>query len=177
MVRSIEKAVFSVRWMLVTLYFGLAIGLAVYISHFWHEVLEMILNFNTYYKEQNLLLLRILELVDMVMICQLVVMTMQGGYAIFIRPLSDRLGTLPQWIKHGLGTSEQKIKLGMSILGIMGVQFLHDFIQNSHLDNGALYQRLMLAAAVLLITLSFCIFNLLMHHPMLHQKHGNDGEH
>jgi uncharacterized protein (TIGR00645 family) len=172
----IERFVFAIRWMLVPLYLGLVVALALYIAHFTHEVFEMALHMGENTQKQDILMLFILELVDMTMISQLVVMTIQGGYAIFIRPLTGELGNLPQWLKHGLGTSEQKIKLGMSIMGIMMVQLLKNFIgltEAHSLTAEQLWQREVMLGWIMAATLMFCVFNILMHPAML-RKGAND---
>jgi uncharacterized protein (TIGR00645 family) len=175
-ITPIERSIFAIRWLLIPLYVGLVAALGLYIAHFVHEVFDMFVQFQTNYAEQNILMLFILELVDMTMISQLVVMTIQGGYAIFIRPFDyGHDNGLPQWLKHGLGTSEQKIKMGMSIIGVMIVHFLRDFImQHGEVTDHEIYMRLLLLGGVIVATFSFCFFNLLMHHPMLSQ-HKNEG--
>ena len=174
----LERFVFSVRWMLVPLYVGLIAALGLYIVHFLHEIVEMFRHTSENAEKQDILMLFILEVVDMTMISQLVVMTIQGGYAIFIRPLTNNIGILPQWLKHGLGTSEQKIKLGMSIMGIMMVQLLKNFIgiQEAHaLTPVQLWEREKLLIFVMAATFMFCLFNLMMHPAML--RKGADDAH
>lgn len=179
----LERFVFAVRWMLVPLYIGLVAALGLYIVHFLHEIYEMVLHVGENTEKQDILMLFILEVVDMTMISQLVVMTIQGGYAIFIRPLNAELGVLPQWLKHGLGTSEQKIKLGMSIMGIMMVQLLKNFIgiNDAHtLTDAQLMMRLWLLGGVVGATFMFCVFNLMMHPAMLRKgadDHNKDEAH
>jgi uncharacterized protein (TIGR00645 family) len=155
--------------MLIPLYVGLVAALGLYIAHFLHEVFDMFVNFRANFSVENILMLAILNLVDTTMIAQLVVMTTQGGYAIFIRPFSYAdSNNLPQWLKHGLGTSEQKIKMGMSIIGVMAVHLLSDFIHGNMTMN-ELTIKLSLLGGAIVATLAFCIFNLLMHHPMLNK--------
>lgn len=167
MITRIEKAIFAIRWLLVPLYVGLVAALGLYIAHFLHEVFDMARNFLENYEQQNVLMLFILELLDMTLISQLVVMTIQGGYAIFIRPLDEAGFQLPQWLKHGLGTSEQKIKMGMSIINIMLVQLLKNFVEMKGFDQSQLWMREQMLGCVVVGTVAFCVINLLMHHPML----------
>jgi uncharacterized protein (TIGR00645 family) len=180
-VKVIESTVFAVRWMLVPIYLGLVIALGLYIAHFTHEVFEMAMHIGENTEKQDILMLFILELVDMAMISQLVVMTIQGGYAIFIKPLDSGGGIiLPQWLKHGLGTSEQKIKLGMSIMGIMMVQLLKNFIgidETHALSSDQLWMRIALLATVAGATLMFCVFNILMHPQMLRKSDKTNEDH
>jgi uncharacterized protein (TIGR00645 family) len=168
---KIEKAVFAIRWLLVPLYVGLVAALGLYIAHFLHEVIDMAANFAENYEQQNILMLFILELLDMTLISQLVVMTIQGGYAIFIRPLDEAGFALPQWLKHGLGTSEQKIKMGMSIVNIMLVQLLKNFVEMKGFSQQDLWMREQMLACAIFGTLAFCVYNLMMHHPMLSRDH------
>lgn len=162
-ITMIEHAVFAVRWMLLPLYIGLIATLGFYIAHFLHEVYEMAWHFFHYTKEQNILLLLFLELLDMTLISQLGVMTIQGGYAIFIHPL-DRAGfNLPQWLKHGLSTYDQKIKMGMSIMLIMTVQILDMFIKREGFTQADLYMREQMLACAVIVTIAFCVINRLQH--------------
>ena len=177
--KAFEHGVFAIRWMLVPLYVGLVAALGLYIAHFMHEVMEMFLHMGENYEKQDILMLFILELVDMSMISQLVVMTIQGGYAIFIRPLGgDGSIVLPQWLKHGLGTSEQKIKLGMSIMGIMMVQLLKNYIGTSEaltrISPEELGMRIAILVTIAFATLMFCIYNRFMHPVTGHKDEGRN---
>lgn len=174
---KIEQSVFAVRWMLIPLYIGLVGALGLYIFHFVHEIILMFHNFIANYEVSNILMLSILELVDMTMISQLVVMTIQGGYSIFVREFNyDALKGRPRWLSNNFGSSEQKIKMGMSIIGVMMVHFLHDFIQSTTMNYNDLVMRLFILGAVIVATLAFCLFNILMHLPML-QHHEKETHH
>lgn len=185
LVPFIEKITFGIRWILVLPYFGLMAALVMYVAHMIYEVFEMFLNFMNNVEQQNILLLFGLELLDMALIAQLFVMTIQGGYYIFIRPLDEAGFVLPQWLKHGLSTSDQKIKFGMSIINIMLVQMLDMYIKMlemkpaelTEMERHILPMREQLLACAIVGTLSFCLFNLLMHHPMLkkHENHDKNG--
>jgi uncharacterized protein (TIGR00645 family) len=166
-VKRIEKTVFAVRWMLMPLYAGLVVALGLYIAHFIHEVVDMCDNFLYNYSQQNVLMLFCLELVDMVLISQLIVMTIQGGFSIFVKEFDYTLTGRPRWLNASFGSSEQKIKLGMSIMGIMVVHFLKDFIESKPLQTELMNQQVILLVCVTGATLAFCLFNILMHLPML----------
>lgn len=173
-VRNIEKAVSAVRWLLVLPYLGLVAALVMYELHLFHEVIEMAKNYATNIEQQNVLLLFGLELLDMTLIAQLFVMTIQGGFAIFILPLDKNGFELPQWLKHGLSTSDQKIKFGMSIINIMLVQILDMFIKKEGFTQADLWMREQMLICAIIGTLSFCIFNILMHPEMLRKRPEKD---
>lgn len=169
-IHTFERGVFAVRWGLALIFLGLTAGFGLYICHFLYEVYDLFANFHHNITAENVAMLAILNLVDTTMIAQLIVMTIQGGYAIFIHPFTFGQDRLPQWLKHGLGTSEQKIKMGMSIIGIMLVHLLRDFIMGGiHMDE--LEVRLWELGAVIVGTGAFCLFNLAMHHPVLATDH------
>lgn len=172
--------------MLIPLYLGLIAALGLYVAHFVNEVIEMAFNFMEHVREQNILLLFLLELLDMCLISQLVVMTIQGGYAIFIRPLDEAGFTLPQWLKHGLSTYDQKIKMGMSVINIMIVQILDMFIKMlamkpqelNELQQQILPMRMEMLGAAIGVTIAFCVINLLQHpEKILGHKGNNDAKH
>lgn len=179
-VHQIERAVSSVRWLLLLPYLSLVAALIMYELHLVHEVIEMAKNYMANIEEQNILLLFGLELLDMTLIAQLFVMTIQGGFAIFILPLDKTGSVLPQWLKHGLSTSDQKIKFGMSIINIMLVQILDMFIKGDA-TQGTLWMREQMLMCAIGGTLAFCLINILMHPEMLrkrpHDDHTNDKDH
>ena len=176
LIHAIEQAIFSIRWLLLPLYAGLVAALGLYIVHFVHEVYEMVANWWHNTADQNVLMLFILELVDMVMISQLVVMTIQGGYSIFVKEFDfEFLQQRPRWLTNGLGSSEQKIKMGMSIVGIMMVHFLKDFIQMQGVNQQDLWMREQMMGCVVLGTFAFCYYNLLMHSPALNHDAPHPG--
>lgn len=175
LIEHIERFLFSIKWMLIPLYLGLVFALGLYIIHFMHEIFDMYENFMANYKEQNVLMLFILELVDMTMISQLVVMTIQGGYLIFVKEFDySHLSERPKWLTGSLSSSDQKIKMGMSIIGVMLVHFLRDFIQSSKVEEHELMMRLWIMGAVIIGTFAVCGFNILMHLPMLNHSTSAD---
>ena len=176
-VKWLEKTIFAVRWLLIPLYAGLVGALGLYIIHFLHEVYEMFLNWFHNAADQNVLMLFILEMVDMVMISQLVVMTIQGGYSIFVKEFDfELLSQRPRWLTNGLGSSEQKIKMGMSVIGILIVNLTKVVVGDKvPLSWDDLAKKVVIMTMVIIATWAFCKYNLLMHDPiLLHTDHTED---
>src|SRR3546814_11829718 len=74
-------------------------------------------------------MLIVLGLIDVVMISNLLVMVIVGGYETFI----SRLGLQghpdqPEWLSH-VNASVLKVKLAMAILGISSIHLLTTFIE------------------------------------------------
>ncbi|PZR65621.1 MAG: hypothetical protein DI537_51025, partial [Stutzerimonas stutzeri] len=70
-----------------------------------------------------------------------------------------------------------KIKMGMSIINIMLVQILDMFIKMKDFTQEDLWLREQMLACAIIGTLSFCLFNILMHPEMLRRKPKEHGDH
>lgn len=161
---GINKAAFAARWLLLPVYISVLIVAGLYIAHLIHEVIEAIIAFRENYSQQNILLLFLLEIIDMALITQLAVMTAQGGYTIFISRFEGNI----RWLSAGFGTSEQKIKLGMSVMYIIVVNLAKIAVEE-HVGTSwdDLYKKLAVLGAVAITTLAVAKLNLMMHSPDL----------
>jgi len=119
--------IFSSRWLQLPLYLGLIIAQGVYVVLFgkelWHLVHE-----TTSLSEQDMMLI-VLGLIDVVMISNLLMMVIVGGYETFV----SRLGLQghpdqPEWLSH-VNASVLKVKLAMAIIGISSIHLLKTFIE------------------------------------------------
>lgn len=123
----LPSLIFSSRWLQLPLYLGLIAAQGVYVILFikelWHLVYgAMALN------EQQVMLI-VLALIDVVMISNLLVMVIVGGYETFV----SRLGLeghpdQPEWLSH-VNASVLKVKLAMAIIGISSIHLLKTFIE------------------------------------------------
>jgi uncharacterized protein (TIGR00645 family) len=119
--------IFSSRWLQLPLYLGLIAAQAVYVVLFVKELWHLIhgaLNLG----EQEVMLI-VLALIDVVMISNLLVMVIVGGYETFV----SRLGLeghpdQPEWLSH-VNASVLKVKLAMAIIGISSIHLLKTFIE------------------------------------------------
>lgn len=118
--------IFSSRWLQLPLYLGLIVAQGVYVFLFLKELWHLIHGANTL-SEQGIMLL-VLGLIDVVMISNLLVMVIVGGYETFV----SRLGLQghpdqPEWLSH-VNASVLKVKLAMAIIGISSIHLLKTFI-------------------------------------------------
>jgi uncharacterized protein (TIGR00645 family) len=118
--------IFSSRWLQLPLYLGLIVAQCVYVFLFLKELLHLVLDANAL-TEQGIMLL-VLGLIDVVMISNLLVMVIVGGYETFV----SRLGLQghpdqPEWLSH-VNASVLKVKLAMAIIGISSIHLLKTFI-------------------------------------------------
>jgi uncharacterized protein (TIGR00645 family) len=116
----LPNLIFSSRWLQLPLYLGLIVAQGVYVFLFLKELWHLI--------EQSIMLI-VLGLIDVVMISNLLVMVIVGGYETFVSRL-DLQGhpDQPEWLSH-VNASVLKVKLAMAIIGISSIHLLKTFIE------------------------------------------------
>jgi uncharacterized protein (TIGR00645 family) len=78
-------------------------------------------------------MLIVLGLIDVVMISNLLIMVIVGGYETFVSRMElNRHPDQPEWLSH-VNASVLKIKLAMAIIGISSIHLLRTFIEASSL--------------------------------------------
>ena len=124
--------IFSSRWLQLPLYLGLIVAQGVYVFLFMKELLHLIEDAGIL-DEQGIMLI-VLGLIDVVMISNLLMMVIVGGYETFVsRMRLDRHPDQPEWLSH-VNASVLKVKLAMAIIGISSIHLLKTFIEAGSLD-------------------------------------------
>lgn len=137
--------IFSSRWLQLPLYLGLIVAQGVYVVLFVKELYHLIMHATSVGEQQIMLI--VLGLIDVVMISNLLVMVIVGGYETFV----SRLGLeghpdQPEWLSH-VNASVLKVKLAMAIIGISSIHLLKTFIAAGTLEGLPLCGSAELAAA------------------------------
>lgn len=144
----LASVIFFSRWLQLPLYLGLILAQCVYVYHFWVELsvligavmgndasLHHLLNavavdpkhIPTSLNESTIMLV-VLGLIDVVMISNLLIMVIIGGYETFVSKLGlDQHPDQPEWLSH-VNASVLKVKLAMAIIGISSIHLLKTFI-------------------------------------------------
>ncbi len=129
--QPLPKIVFGSRWLQVPLYLGLIIAQCVYVLLFLKELTHLVTHAVSFDEQQVMLI--VLGLIDVVMISNLLIMVIVGGYETFV----SRLGLAnhpdePEWLSH-VNAGILKIKLAMAIIGISSINLLRTFIEAGNL--------------------------------------------
>ncbi|WP_439544255.1 TIGR00645 family protein [Hyphomicrobium sp.] len=133
--RVLANLIFGSRWLQVPLYLGLIIAQCVYVFLFMKELLHLISHASAF-GEQEIMLI-VLGLIDVVMISNLLVMVIVGGYETFVSRLKlQDHPDQPEWLSH-VNASVLKIKLAMAIIGISSIHLLKTFIEAGNLGSPA----------------------------------------
>jgi len=118
--------IFSSRWMQLPLYLGLIVAQGVYVILFVKELIHLIQGATSL--SEQLIMLAVLGLIDVVMISNLLVMVIVGGYETFVSRLNlQGHPDQPEWLSH-VNASVLKVKLAMAIIGISSIHLLKTFI-------------------------------------------------
>ena len=124
--RPLPALIFMSRWLQVPLYLGLIIAQGVYVVLFIKEVWHLVTASMTL--DETSVMLVVLGLIDVVMISNLLIMVIIGGYETFV----SRLGVEghpdePEWLDH-VNAGVLKVKLSMALVSISSIHLLKTFI-------------------------------------------------
>src|SRR5262245_59108355 len=129
--RPLPMLIFGSRWLQLPLYIGLIIAQGVYVVLFLKELWHLVVH-SFDFSEQQIMLV-VLGLIDVVMISNLLVMVIVGGYETFVSRLRlEGHPDQPEWLSH-VNASVLKIKLAMAIIGISSIHLLRTFIEAGNL--------------------------------------------
>jgi len=127
--KILTQFIFSSRWLQAPLYLGLIVILAAYSYRFIVELIQLVIHINSAGDTQTML--GVLDLIDVVMIANLLIMVIMGGYETFVSKL--RLGNhpdQPEWLDH-IDAGSMKVKLALALIGISSIHLLRTFIEPS----------------------------------------------
>lgn len=128
-----SRIIFGSRWLQLPLYLGLIIAQCVYVFKFLKELVHLVQH-ATDFSEQQIMLV-VLGLIDVVMISNLLVMVIVGGYETFVSRLNlQGHPDQPEWLSH-VNASVLKIKLAMAIIGISSIHLLRTFIEAGNIGS------------------------------------------
>jgi uncharacterized protein (TIGR00645 family) len=128
----LPRFIFFSRWLQLPLYLGLIVAQGVYVILFIKELIHLIEGAISLNEQQIMLI--VLGLIDVVMISNLLMMVIVGGYETFVsRMRLEKHPDQPEWLSH-VNASVLKVKLALAIIGISSIHLLKTFIGASTLD-------------------------------------------
>ena len=130
--RALETSIFASRWLQAPLYTGLIIAQMVYVCQFMRELWHLLHTFvgpGSVEDVSTKIMVGVLGLIDVVMVANLVIMVVIGGYATFVSKLDlDDKADKPEWLSH-VNAGVLKIKLGTALISISSIHLLKTFIE------------------------------------------------
>jgi uncharacterized protein (TIGR00645 family) len=158
---------FGSRWLQLPLYLGLIVAQAVYVYFFAVELVHLV--YKTASLTESDIMLIVLGLIDVVMISNLLIMVIVGGYETFVSRLNlSGHPDEPDWLSH-VNANLLKVKLATAIIGISSIHLLKTFINAENLSDKVLMWQTIIHMAFIASAVSIAYIDKLMSH--------NDGKH
>ena len=189
-IRPLPRFIFMARWLQLPLYLGLILAQCVYVFHFYVELSDLIgAAFGNAAALQHVLdavsiegvmrptrltettiMLVVLGLIDVVMISNLLIMVIIGGYETFISRMNlESHPDQPEWLSH-VNATVLKVKLAMAIIGISSIHLLKTFINASAYDVKALVAQTGIHLTFLLSAMAIAYCDRIMSATQLAQR-------
>lgn len=150
--RILAVTIFSSRWLQAPLYLGLIVAQTIYVHRFVKEVWELLTNIKIYTDSEIMLV--VLGLIDVVMISNLLIMVIIGGYETFVSRLEmENHPDSPEWLGH-VDANTMKIKLSMALIGISSIHLLKTFINAEHLTSDSIKWQVIIHLTFLVSSLA-----------------------
>jgi uncharacterized protein (TIGR00645 family) len=180
----LPRIIFTSRWLQLPLYLGLIGAQGVYVWHFlielWH-LIEAVFGSQTAlqslvtsigYKttapittlNETVIMLVVLALIDVVMISNLLIMVIVGGYETFVSRMNlEGHPDQPEWLSH-VNASVLKVKLATAIIGISSIHLLKTFINAANYEEKVLLWQTLIHVVFLLSAMAIAYTDKLMSH-------------
>ena len=184
---TLPSLIFASRWLQLPLYLGLILAQMVYVYHFWIELVHLIeaawgnphalqaIFEATGQKTAGLegaapkslteatIMLVVLGLIDVVMISNLLIMVIVGGYETFVSRMNlDNHPDQPEWLSH-VNASVLKVKLATAIIGISSIHLLKTFINADNYSEKVLIAQTVIHTVFLLSALAIAMTDKLLY--------------
>lgn len=151
---------FGSRWLQLPLYLGLIVAQAVYVYFFGVELVHLVATANQIGEAQVMLI--VLGLIDVVMISNLLIMVIVGGYETFVSRLNLKgHPDEPDWLSH-VNANLLKVKLATAIIGISSIHLLKTFINAENLSNDVMMWQTIIHMAFVFSAMSIAYVDKLM---------------
>lgn len=182
---TLPRFIFMSRWLQVPLYIGLIVAQCVYVWQFWIELFHLVESamgnenaielirqsvavpgadpaFAKAMSRETLTMLLVLGLIDVVMISNLLIMVIVGGYETFVsRMRLEGHPDQPEWLSH-VNASVLKVKLATAIIGISSIHLLRTFINAQAFTEKALFYQTVIHITFLLSALAIAAVDRIM---------------
>ena len=160
---SIESLMFAARWLQLPLYIGLIIALGAYTYEFFIHLWEVIELSGFKRSPDRHVILEVLDLVDIVMVANLLIMVIVGGYESFVSRLNlDDHPDQPEWLAH-VNPGSLKIKLAISIVTIGAVHLLATFVNAAHIEMETILMQLAIQSVLMATAITIVVVDRLSH--------------
>jgi uncharacterized protein (TIGR00645 family) len=198
--KPLPNFIFMSRWLQLPLYLGLIVAQGVYVFHFWVELVHLVeAAFGSQTALQAILdsvvvksnsaaavaaassaptkltetviMLVVLGLIDVVMISNLLIMVIVGGYETFVSRMNlQEHPDQPEWLSS-VNASVLKVKLATAIIGISSIHLLKTFINADSYEPKVLIAQTSIHITFLLSAMAIAACDRIMPHAIKANGH------
>ena len=170
-VKILETSIFASRWIQAPLYLGLIVAQMVYCYLFMVELSHLVHNaFSEKHLSETDVMLVVLGLIDVVMIANLLIMVIVGGYETFVSRLNlEGHPDQPEWLSH-VNAGVLKVKLSTAIIGISSIHLLKSFINAANTDAHTILWQVVIHIVFLFSALAMVLVDKQMNQSLLLSK-------
>jgi uncharacterized protein (TIGR00645 family) len=193
--KPLPNLIFMSRWLQLPLYLGLIVAQGIYVWVFWQELINLLLatfgnadSLNHVLEavtveggdrpakpNETVLMLVVLGLIDVVMISNLLIMVIVGGYETFVSRMNlESHPDQPEWLSH-VNASVLKVKLATAIIGISSIHLLKTFINAKEHDEKTIIAQVAIHITFLLSAMAIAASDRIMPQPV--KIHGRGADH
>jgi uncharacterized protein (TIGR00645 family) len=158
--KPLPRWIFASRWLQAPLYLGLIVAQVVYVIQFMAELKHLVLEVAKF--NETTIMLTVLGLIDVVMISNLLIMVIIGGYETFVSRLNlEGHPDEPEWLSH-VNANVLKVKLATAIIGISSIHLLKTFINAENLDEKTMFWQVTIHITFLLSAVAMAAIDRIM---------------
>lgn len=163
--KPLPNFIFMSRWLQVPLYLGLIVAQFIYVWQFGIELVHLVegtfFTAGAKFTDTQIMLL-VLGLIDVVMISNLLIMVIVGGYETFVSRMHlESHPDQPEWLSH-VNAAVLKVKLATAIIGISSIHLLKSFINAADMKEHTLLWQTVIHLAFILSALSIAWIDRIM---------------
>jgi uncharacterized protein (TIGR00645 family) len=191
--KPLPNLIFMSRWLQLPLYLGLIVAQAIYVVLFWQELYHLVMATLGYSDSLNhvldavtveganrpdkpnetVLMLVVLGLIDVVMISNLLIMVIVGGYETFVQRMGlESHPDQPEWLSS-VNASVLKVKLATAIIGISSIHLLKTFINAQHHEDKVIIAQVAIHITFLLSAMAIAASDRIMPHALPGARNGD----
>ena len=167
--RALPRWIFMSRWLQAPLYLGLIVAQGIYVWQFWKELIHLIdMMWMAKTITETELMLIVLGLIDVVMISNLLVMVIVGGWETFVSRLDlEDHPDQPEWLSH-VNAGVLKVKLATAIVGISSIHLLKTFINAPSTSEPTLMWQTVIHLSFVISALAIAYTEKILNQPHQH---------
>lgn len=169
--RILANIIFFGRWLQAPLYFGLLMTLGIYVYEFGLNLIALLHNLASL--DETQIMMGVLDLIDVVMIANLLIMVIIGGYEIFVSRLNiNEHADHPEWL-DAVNAGTMKVKLATALISISSIHLLKTFFDASKLNSTSIMWQVIIHVTLLVSAVAIAYTNILLdmsHKPKRHRE-------